>query len=166
MAPPTIGEFELTVNGTRHRVVVEPSTPLLYVLRQDLQLKGVRFGCGTGHCGSCTVQIDGRAVQSCDLPLSALGEGAVTTIEGLGSAAAPHPIQRAFVDEQAAQCGYCINGIMMSVAALVARNLAPGDAELLAVLDRHLCRCGTHLRILRAARRAIRAMAALKETAR
>jgi nicotinate dehydrogenase subunit A len=166
MAPTTIGEFELTVNGTRHRVVVEPSTPLLYVLRQDLKLKGARFGCGTGHCGSCTVQVDGRAVQSCDLPLSALGEGAVTTIEGLGSAAAPYPIQQAFVDEQAAQCGYCINGIMMSVAALVARNPAPGDAELLAVLDRHLCRCGTHLRILRAARRAIRAMAALKETAR
>src|SRR5260370_30583980 len=141
MAPPTIGEFELTVNGTRHRVVVEPSTPLLYVLPQDLKLKSVRFGCGTGHCGSCTVQVDGRAVQSCDLPLSALGDSAVTTIEGLGSAAAPHPIQQAFVDEQAAQCGYCINGIMMSVAALVARNPTPDDAELLAALDRHLGSC-------------------------
>jgi nicotinate dehydrogenase subunit A len=164
MTPSTSGEFELTVNGARHRVAVEPSTPLLYILRQDLQLKGVRFGCGTGHCGSCTVLVDGRAVQSCDLPLSALGDSAVTTIEGLGSAAAPHPIQQAFVDEQAAQCGYCINGIMMSVAALVARNPAPDDAELLAALDRHLCRCGTHLRILRAARRAIGAMAGSKET--
>jgi nicotinate dehydrogenase subunit A len=160
MTPSTQQEFELTVNGIRHRVVAEPSTPLLYILRQDLQLKGVRFGCGSGHCGSCTVQVDGRAVQSCDLPLEALGNGAVTTIEGLGSASAPHPVQQAFVDEQAAQCGYCINGIMMSVAALVARNPNPDDAELLDALDRHLCRCGTHLRILRAARRAIATLAA------
>jgi nicotinate dehydrogenase subunit A len=159
-------EFELTVNGTRHRVRAEPSTPLLYILRQDLQLKGVRFGCGAGHCGSCTVQIDGRAVQSCDLPLEALGSGVVTTIEGLGTAATPHPVQQAFVDEQAAQCGYCINGIMMSVAALIEHNPAPDDAELLRALDRHLCRCGTHVRILRAARRAIAALAAARESAR
>jgi nicotinate dehydrogenase subunit A len=165
MMPSAHHEFELTVNGVRHRVVAEPSTPLFYILRQDLQLRGVRFGCGSGHCGSCTVQVDGRAVQSCDLPLEALGSGAVTTIEGLGSAAAPHPVQQAFVDEQAAQCGYCINGIMMSVAALVARNPAPDDAELLGALDRHLCRCGTHVRILRAARRAIAALAAAKEPA-
>jgi nicotinate dehydrogenase subunit A len=164
MTAPTTDEFELTVNGTRHRVVAERSTPLLYILRQDLQLKGVRFGCGTGHCGSCTVLVDGRAVQSCDLPLDALGSAAVTTIEGLGSATAPHPIQQAFVDEQAAQCGYCINGIIMSVAALVAHNPAPDDAALLGALDRHLCRCGTHVRILRAARRAIDAMVAAKET--
>ncbi|MDQ7978814.1 (2Fe-2S)-binding protein [Paraburkholderia sp. SARCC-3016] len=159
-------EFELTVNGTRHRVRAEPSTPLLYILRQDLQLKGVRFGCGAGHCGSCTVQIDGRAVQSCDLPLEALGSSVVTTIEGLGTAATPHPVQQAFVDEQAAQCGYCINGIMMSVAALIEHNPAPDDAELLRALDRHLCRCGTHVRILRAARRAIAALAAARESAR
>lgn len=162
MTPSTQQEFELTVNGIRHRVVAEPSTPLLYILRQDLQLKGVRFGCGSGHCGSCTVQVDGRAVQSCDLPLEALGNGAVTTIEGLGSASAPHPVQQAFVDEQAAQCGYCINGIIMTAAGLLSRTPPATRAEIVATLDeRHLCRCGTQVRILRALDRAIAARAAM-----
>ncbi|MDB5990033.1 MAG: (2Fe-2S)-binding protein [Herbaspirillum sp.] len=155
-------EFKFVVNGAPCSVTAAPDTPLLYVLRNDLQLKGTRFGCGAGACGSCTVMVDGRALQSCDTPLWSVQDCAITTVEGLGTPAAPHPVQQAFIDEQAAQCGYCINGIMMSVTALLAHTPAPDDAQLLAVLDRHLCRCGTHLRILRAARKAIELM----ETAR
>jgi nicotinate dehydrogenase subunit A len=153
-------QFRLEVNGEQCIVSAAPATPLLYVLRNDLQLKGTRFGCGSGACGSCTVHVDGRAVQSCDTPVWSVEGRAVTTVEGLGTPRSPHPVQQAFIDEQAAQCAYCINGIMMSVAALLAHTPEPSDAELMEALNRHLCRCGTHLRILRAARRAVALMAA------
>jgi nicotinate dehydrogenase subunit A len=144
----------LKVNGRDCEVTAAPDTPLLYVLRNDLGLKGSRFGCGAGHCGACTVLLDGNAVQSCDVPLWSAAGRAVTTIEGLGSPDAPHPLQRAFIDEQAVQCGYCINGIIMSAAALLARNRRPARAEIAAALERNLCRCGTHVRVLRAIERA------------
>ncbi len=151
--------FSLRVNGRDHEVSAAPNTPLLYILRNDLKLKGTRFGCGAGHCGACTVLLDGNAVQSCDTPLwSAVGHE-VTTIEGLGTPGAPHPLTRAFVEEQAVQCGYCIDGIIMSAAALLAKNRQPSDADIAAALDRNLCRCGTHVRILRAIRKAAEAMA-------
>ena len=146
--------FTLEVNGAGREVSAEPNTPLVYLLRNDLALKGTRFGCGSGHCGACTVLMDGNAVQSCDTPLWSAAGRRITTIEGLGSAERPHPLQQAFLDEQAAQCGYCINGIMMSAAALLRKNRDPSDAEIAAALDRNLCRCGTHVRILRAIRRA------------
>jgi len=146
---------QFTVNGEAVTLELDPNTKLVYVLRNDLKLKATRFGCGTGHCGACTVLLDGEPVQSCDLPLWSLRGKQVVTLEGLGSVEAPHPVQQAFIDEQAAQCGYCINGIMMSIAALLKKSDAPTDDELLAALDRHLCRCGTHLRILNAARRAL-----------
>lgn len=146
---------QLLVNGRPVRLEVDGSTPLLHVLRNDLQLKGTRFGCGAGACGSCTVLLDGRAVQSCDVPLEAARGCEVTTIEGLGSAERPHPVQRAFLDLQAAQCGYCIDGVMMSVAALQRRAEPPTEQALQEALRRHLCRCGTHWRILRAARRVL-----------
>src|SRR4051812_4844920 len=138
----------LRVNGAQHRVEAEHDTPLLYVLRNDLKLKGARFGCGLGQCGACNVLIDGRAVQSCDVPLWAAAHTDITTIEGLGSLDRMHAIQRAFVDEQAAQCGYCVNGAIISAAALLARNGKPDETEIRAALDRNLCRCGTHMRIV------------------
>ncbi len=145
---------KLRVNGVEREVRADPATPLLYILRNDLGLKGTRFGCGEGHCGACTVLVDGKPLQSCDTPLwSAVGH-AITTVEGLSQNGAPHPIQQAFLDEQAAQCGYCINGIMMSAVALLQRNPDPGEAEIAAALERNLCRCGTHVRILRAIARA------------
>jgi nicotinate dehydrogenase subunit A len=150
--------FTLEVNGAGREGSAEPNTPLVYVLRNDLALKGTRFGCGSGHCGACTVLMDGNAVQSCDTPLWSAAGRRITTIEGLGSAERPHPLQQAFLDEQAAQCGYCINGIMMSAAALLRKNRDPSDAEIAAALDRNLCRCGTHVRILRAIRRAAAAL--------
>jgi nicotinate dehydrogenase subunit A len=128
-------------------VQADPATPLIYVLRNDLGLKGVRFGCGTGHCGSCTVVMDGRAIQSCDTPLWSAAGKQITTVEGLGEG---HPLREAFLEEQAAQCGYCINGILMSVSSL--KN--PTEEQLFKALDRHLCRCGTHVRILKAIKRA------------
>jgi nicotinate dehydrogenase subunit A len=146
--------FTLRVNGRASEVAAEPNTPLLYVLRNDLGLKGTRFGCGAGHCGACTVLVDGNAVQSCDTPLWSASGREITTIEGLGSAEQPHPLQQAFLGEQAAQCGYCVNGIIMSAAALLKKTPRPSDAEIAAALDRNLCRCGTHVRILRAIRRA------------
>lgn len=152
--------FTLHVNGAERAVSAAPDTPLVYLLRNDLGLKGTRFGCGSGHCGACTVLVDGKAVQSCDTPLWSAAGRAITTIEGLGSMAAPHPLQQAFLDEQAAQCGYCINGIVMAAAALLRENRDPSDAEIAAALDRHLCRCGTHVRILRAIRRAAAALRA------
>ncbi len=149
--------IKFTVNGklTQLEAEVTPDCPLLYVLRNDLKLKGTRFGCGSGACGSCTVLLDGQAVQSCDITVQAVQGKHVTTIEGLGTPEHPHPIQQCFIDEQAAQCGYCINGIMLSVAALLERNPNPSDEQLVTALDRHLCRCGTHMRILTAARAAI-----------
>jgi nicotinate dehydrogenase subunit A len=144
----------LTVNGQRHDIDAEPDTPLLYVLRDHLQLNGAKFGCGLGQCGSCTVMVDGVAIFSCVTPLLMLEGRAVTTVEGLGTADNPGPMQRAFMEEQAAQCGYCIAGMMMRAQALLQQNPRASDAEIRSVLEPNLCRCGTHMRILRAVRRA------------
>jgi nicotinate dehydrogenase subunit A len=143
----------INVNGTRHAVQAEPETPLLYVLRNDLGLKGARFGCGLGLCGTCTVIVDGKAVQSCDLPVSAVAGKSVVTIEGISGEDRLHPLQRAFIDEQAAQCGYCVSGVIMAAKALLDASPRPGDAEIKEALRRNLCRCGTHQRMLRAIRR-------------
>jgi nicotinate dehydrogenase subunit A len=148
----------LKVNGQDHQVDADPDTPLLYVLRDDLKLNAAKFGCGLGQCGSCTVMVDGKAVLSCVTPLVLLEGKKVTTLEGLGTIEAPAPIQRAFIEEQAAQCGYCIAGMMMRGQALLMRNPKPDDAEIRAELALHLCRCGTHMRILRAIHRASRLM--------
>ena len=147
--------LHLRVNGRDCMVAADPETPLMYVRRNDLKLKGVRFGCGHGQCGACTVLVDGAPVQSCDVPAGAMAGKAITTIEGLGTPDRLHPLQQAFVDEQAAQCGYCVAGIIMSAKALLDRNAQPSEREIREALDGHLCRCGTHVRILRAIRRAI-----------
>ena len=144
----------LTVNGRSHAVSAEPETALLYVLRNDLKLKGARFGCGLGQCGACTVLVDGKPVQSCDFPLSAAVGKAIITIEGLAPDGELHPLQAAFIAEQAAQCGYCVTGIIMAAKALLDANPRPADAEIRSALKGNLCRCGTHHRILRAIRRA------------
>jgi nicotinate dehydrogenase subunit A len=144
----------LQVNGQTRQVDADPSTPLLYVLRDDLALNGAKFGCGLGQCGACTVMIGKDAVLSCITPLSVVGLRPVKTIEGLGTAAAPGVVQKAFIDEQAAQCGYCIAGMVMRAQALLERNAAPSDAEIRQQMSINLCRCGTHMRILRAVRRA------------
>jgi len=144
----------LSVNGRTVSVTVDdPDTPLLYVLRNELGLHGPRFGCGLGQCGACTVLVDEAAVRSCVTPLSAV-TGKVVTLEGLGSDANPHPIQEAFIAEQAVQCGYCINGMIMQSAALLKRNARPTEQQVKAELANNLCRCGTHLRIVRAVMRA------------
>ena len=145
----------LNVNGVTSEVSADPETPLLYVLRNDLKLKGTRYGCGLGQCGACTVIVDGKAVQSCDVPAGAVAGKKILTIEGIGTADNLHPLQRAFVREQAAQCGYCVSGIIMSAKALLDANAAPSDAELRTALSGNLCRCGTHTRILRAIRAVI-----------
>ena len=149
---------KLNVNGSMRAVTADESTPLIYILRNDLKLKGTRHGCGQGACGSCTILVDGRSVQSCNTPLEAVQGRQITTIEGLAAGGRLHPLQQAFIDEQAGQCGYCLSGILMGAAALLARNPAPGDAEIRAALDTHLCRCGSHERIVRAIRRASQAM--------
>jgi nicotinate dehydrogenase subunit A len=144
----------LNVNGTTVSVTVDdPDTPLLYVLRNELGLNGARFGCGLGQCGACTVHVDGTAIRSCITPLSTVA-GRIVTLEGLGTDANPHPLQQAFIDEQALQCGYCINGMIMQSAALLARNPKPSEQEVRDELANNLCRCGTHLRIVRAVMRA------------
>jgi len=148
--------LKLRVNGREHEVAAAPKTPLLYILRNDLGLKGTRFGCGTGHCGACTVLMDGKAIQSCDTPLGSAEGRDITTIEGLGTREKPHPLQQAFLDEQAAQCGYCIDGIIMSAAALLQQKKNPTEEEIVKALERNLCRCGTHVRILRAIRNVAR----------
>lgn len=148
----------LKVNGRDHQIDAAPDTPLLYVLRDELKLNAAKYGCGLGQCGACTVIVDGKAVFSCVTPLVLLGGKQVTTLEGLGTAQQPAPIQRAFMEEQAAQCGYCIAGMMMRAQALLQRNSKPTDAEIRAELAPHLCRCGTHMRILRAVHRAARLM--------
>jgi len=150
----------LYVNGESREVAAAEGTPLLYALRNDLNLKGTRFGCGAGHCGACRVLIDGHAVASCETQLWAARGKEVTTIEGLGTPEAPHALQRAFIAEQAAQCGYCSSGIIVSAAALLKQNPAPSEAQVREALDRNLCRCGTHNRIVRAVLRAAREMAA------
>ena len=151
---------QLNVNGRTASVSVDdPDTPLLYVLRGELGAHGPRFGCGLGQCGACTVHIDGAAVRSCITPLSAVGGGKVVTLEGLGTPEAPSAVQKAFITEQAVQCGYCINGMIMQSAALLAQNKSPSEAEIKQALAGNLCRCGTHLRIVRAVQRAAREMA-------
>lgn len=144
----------LEVNGRTVSIDAQPDTPLLYVLREDLKLNAAKFGCGLGQCGACTVMVDGEAVLSCVMPLAMLEGKKVTTLEGLGTADDPGPLQRAFIEEQAAQCGFCIPGMMMSAAALLKKTPHPTDAQIRAALLPNLCRCGTHMRILRAIRRA------------
>ena len=148
----------LKVNGQDHTIDADPDTPLLYVLRDDLKLNAAKFGCGLGQCGSCTVIVDGKAVLSCVTPLLLVEGTQVTTLEGLGTVTEPAPIQRAFMEEQAAQCGYCIAGMMMRAQALLQKNHKPTDDQIRAALAPHLCRCGTHMRILRAVHRAARLM--------
>ena len=150
----SVNSWRLTVNGTEHTVSAEPDTPLLDVLRHDLGLAGPRFGCGMGLCGACFVLIDGQARSSCDVPVWAAEGTAVTTVEGLADGGALHPVQQAVLDEQAAQCGYCISGMIMSGVALLQRNPAPSEPEVRAALDGNLCRCGTPQRIVRAVLRA------------
>ena len=148
----------LSVNGKSQALDVEPDTPLLYVLRDDLALRGPKFGCGLAQCGACTVIMDGRAVRSCSIPVAKAAGRRVTTLEGLGSSAKPHPVQKAFIEEQAAQCGYCINGMIMTSKALLDRTPNPSDREIRRALADNLCRCGTHQRILRAVKRAAKSM--------
>ncbi|HKE39103.1 MAG TPA: (2Fe-2S)-binding protein [Casimicrobiaceae bacterium] len=150
----------LNVNGKPVSVQVDdPDMPLLYALRNDLGLHGPRFGCGLGQCGSCTVHIDGKAMRSCSVPVSAAAGKKIVTLEGLGTSAKPHPLQRAFVEEQAVQCGYCINGMIMEAAAFLQTNRKPSEAQIREALAGNLCRCGTHLRIVRAVKRASDMMA-------
>lgn len=148
----------LNVNGVQHTVHAEPDTPLLYILRNDLKLKGAKFGCGLGQRGACMVLIDGHNVMSCDTPLWSAAGKAITTIEGLGTLEAPGVLQRAFIAEQAAQCGYCASGAIMTAAELLARNPDPTETDIKQALARNLCRCGTHTRIIKAVQRAAREM--------
>ena len=151
---------QLNVNGHVASVSVDdPDTPLLYVLRDELGFHGPRFGCGLGQCGSCTVHLNGAAVRSCITPLSSVGAAKVVTLEGLGTPEAPSPVQKAFITEQAVQCGYCINGMIMQSTAFLATNKTPTEAEIRQALAGNLCRCGTHLRIVRAVARAAHEMA-------
>jgi nicotinate dehydrogenase subunit A len=143
--------LELEVNGARRRVEAHPDTPLLYVLRNDLGLTGSRFGCGSGQCGACFVLVDGRATASCDLPVGSVSQKKIVTVEGLGGR---HPVQKALVAEQAAQCGYCMSGIVMSAVALLSQKSKPTEQDVRAALDKNLCRCGSHNRVVRAVLRA------------
>jgi nicotinate dehydrogenase subunit A len=152
--------IKLTVNGRTHSIDADPETPLLYVLRGDLKLNAAKFGCGLAQCGACTVIVDGEAAFSCILPIQILEGKQIVTLEGLGTAEKPGPIQRAFLEEQAAQCGYCIPGMMMRAQALLQKNPQASEAEIRAGLQPNLCRCGTHMRILRAVKRAARMMQA------
>jgi nicotinate dehydrogenase subunit A len=149
--------IQLKVNGVSRSVTAEPDTPLLYVLRNDLELNGAKYGCGLAQCGACTVLIDGKAVRSCVTPIGTAENREITTIEGLGSADKPHPLQQAFIDEQAVQCGYCINGMIMSAKELLDRIPQPSEPDVRAALAGNLCRCGTHNRIVRAVLRAAHA---------
>ena len=153
--PMTPRKFALEVNGNVRAVEASPETPLLYILRNDFELNGPKFGCGLGECGACAVLVDGRAVRSCTLSLTAAEGREITTLEGLGTASEPHPVQRAFIEMQAAQCGYCINGMVIATAALLRSNPDPDEADIRQALARNLCRCGTHVEILAAARRAV-----------
>ncbi|HZS69708.1 MAG TPA: (2Fe-2S)-binding protein [Burkholderiales bacterium] len=146
--------MKLDVNGRVHEVEAEPATPLLYVLREDLKLNGAKFGCGLGQCGACTVLADGEAIFSCLTPISVVQGRRITTVEGLGTAEKPGALQRAFIELQAAQCGYCIPGMMMRTQALLERQPGASEAQIRDALQPNLCRCGTHMRIVRAALRA------------
>ena len=146
--------ISLNVNGRDHTVDADPATPLLYVLRNDLRLNGAKFGCGLGQCGACTVVVDDEPIFSCQVPISVLGGRRVTTLEGLGTEAEPGPVQKAFIEAQAAQCGYCIPGMIMRAHALLKQNAAPSDDDIRSWMQPNLCRCGTHPRILDAIRAA------------
>ena len=148
-----MARYSLVVNGKRRVVEADADTPLLYVLRENLALNGPKFGCGLAQCGACTVQVDGAPVRSCVMPVSAV-KGKVTTLEGLGSAQKLHPVQKAFIEEQAVQCGYCINGMIVTAAALLEKNRNPSETEIREALAGNLCRCGTHQRIVAAVQRA------------
>jgi nicotinate dehydrogenase subunit A len=148
----------LKVNGATRSVPAEPDTPLLYVLRNDLELNGAKFGCGMAQCGACTVLIDGQAVRSCVTEIGLLANAEITTLEGLGTIDKPHPLQRAFIEEQAVQCGYCINGMIMTAKALLDHHPKPSEADVRQALAANLCRCGTHNRIVRAVLRAANEM--------
>jgi nicotinate dehydrogenase subunit A len=154
MHPPSVTALRIRVNGADHDVSAEPDTPLLYVLRNELSLNSPKFGCGLGQCGACTVHVDGAPRRSCVTAVSAVAGKDVVTLEGLGTPERPHPLQQAFIDEQAAQCGYCINGMIMRAAALLARTPRPSRDDILSAMDANLCRCGTHMRIVRAIERA------------
>ena len=149
-----MARFNIKVNGEVRVVDADPDTPVLYVLRDNLELKGPKFGCGLAQCGACTILVDGEAVRSCVLPIDTLKDAAVTTLEGLGTSAKPSRLQQAFIDEQAVQCGYCANGMIMTSAALLAKNKSPSEAQIRDALAGNLCRCGTHKRIVAAVKRA------------
>jgi nicotinate dehydrogenase subunit A len=149
----------ITVNGKAHSVEAAGDTPLLYVLRNDLELNGAKYGCGFAQCGACTVVVDGKAVRSCVTPLSTVAGKSVTTIEGLGASGKPHPLQQAFIEEQAAQCGYCANGMIMTAKTLLDKNPRPTEAQIRKAMAANFCRCGTHNRIVRAIQRAAKEVA-------
>ena len=153
-----MANFNLRVNGAARSVSAEPDAPLLYILRNDLELNGPKFGCGMAQCGACTVLIDGKPVRSCVTPLSA-AKGRITTIEGLGTLEKLHPLQKAFIEEQACQCGFCGNGMVMSAKALLEKNPKPTEREIKQALNGHLCRCASHNRIVRAVQKAAKEMA-------
>jgi nicotinate dehydrogenase subunit A len=155
-----MADFTLRVNGAMRSISsVEPDTPLLYILRNDLELNGPKFGCGLSQCGACTVLIDGSPARSCSVPVSAAAKASITTLEGLGTVEKPHPLQRAFIEEQACQCGYCSNGMIMASKALLDGNPRPSEQQIKQALNAHLCRCASHNRIVRAVQRAAREMA-------
>ena len=155
-----MARISLKVNNKTQVVNVDPSTPLLYVLRDNLELNGPRFGCGLAQCGACTVIMDGNAIRSCVTPVSAAQNHNLTTLEGLGSVAKPHALQAAFIEEQAAQCGFCMNGMIMNAKVLIDKNPSPTDDDIKRALDPILCRCGSHLRVIRAIQRAAKSMKA------
>jgi len=154
-----VATLTIVVNGKRHRVQAAPDTPLLYVLRNELDLQGPRFGCGLAQCGACTVHLNGNAVRSCIVPVSAVRGQRVTTLEALATEKKPHPVVTAFIEEGAAQCGYCINGMVMQSVAFLKKNPRPTEAQIKKALNANICRCGTHYRIVRAVERASKAMA-------
>lgn len=145
-----MAKLNLRVNGRSHSVDVDPATPLLYVLSDDLELRGPKFGCGLGQCGSCTVIAGGQAIRSCMTPVSSVAKSAITTLEGLGTVEKPHPIQKAFIDEQAMQCGFCVNGVIMTAKAFLDKNPKATEPQVRQALSGVLCRCGAHVRMLRA----------------
>lgn len=153
-------QLAITVNGQQHQVAATPDTLLLYVLRNELGLNSPQFGCGAENCGACTVMLGNKAIKSCKVPVAEATGGTITTLEGLGTIEELHPVQRAFIDEQAAQCGYCTSGMIMTTAAFLWKNPQPTDQQIREALDGNLCRCGTHLRIIRAVKRAAELMAA------
>jgi nicotinate dehydrogenase subunit A len=154
-----MSRLSITVNGRRHRVAASPSTPLLYVLRNELRLQGPRFGCGLAQCGACTVLVGDKAVRSCVTPVAKVAKARITTLDGLGTLEKPHPIQQAFIDHQAAQCGYCTNGMIMATAAFLKTNAHPSEAQIKQAMNPWICRCGTHYRIVAAVKAAAKATA-------